>query len=156
MKKILVLGIGNLVQSDDGFGVHVIRNLLKERSWLPSNVELLDAGTSIVDQMSDMAESDRLICIDVVDGGKEPGTIFRFTPEDIVYKKSKFHHAHKISIFDTLEMIQQMKNKIPETSIISIQPERIEWGTSLSSTLKNRLADVVKIVHQEITNANND
>ncbi len=153
MKKILVLGIGNLVQSDDGFGVHIIRELLKEKDTLPPNVDLLDGGTSIVDQMGDLANADRLICIDVVEGGGAPGTIYRFKPEDITYKKSKFHHAHKISIFDTLEMVRHMSNKAPEAIIIAVQPGNIDWGTELSQTLKNSIPQVLEIIRNEIAEA---
>lgn len=153
MKNILILGIGNLVQSDDGFGVHVIRELLKEKGALPENVNLLDGGTSIVDQLGDISEAERLICIDVADGGKAPGTIYRFTPEDTNYKKSKFHHAHKISIFDALEMVMHMKQRVPETTIIAIQPENIEWGTNLSPMLLSKIPVVIKIIREEIAEA---
>ena len=154
MQKILVLGIGNLVQSDDGFGVHVIRTLLKEKNSLPPNVDLLDGGTSIVDQMGELADADRLICIDVAEGGRAPGTIYRFKPEEVAYKNSKFHHAHKISLFDTLEMVRLMKKQTPETIIIAVQPEKIEWGTDLSLTLKNATPHVLKMIRNEIAAAN--
>jgi len=153
-KKILVFGIGNLVQSDDGFGVHIIREMLKEGHSLPSNVELLDAGTSIIDQLGDLMDADRLICVDVADGGSEPGTIYRFSPEDITYQKSKYHHAHKINIFDTLEMIRTMKKESPETTIIAVQPEIFDWGITLSPTLQEKVAPVIRLVLNEIDEAN--
>lgn len=145
----MVLGIGNLVQSDDGFGVHIIRELLKEKETLPPHVDLLDAGTSLTSRLGDLAEADKIICVDVADGGETPGTVYRFRPEDVVYKKSKFHHAHKISLFDALDMVQCMTQKRPETVIIAVQPEDIQWGTSLSPTLQGRIPGVVDMVRRE-------
>lgn len=150
MKKILVLGIGNLVQSDDGFGVHVIRRLLNGND-VPRNVQFLDAGTSIIDQLSELSEADRIICVDVADGGMPPGAIYRFSPDDIVYKKSKYHHAHKVSIFEALEMVRLMKNSVPETTIIAVQPERIGWGMALSPTLENNMQEVINMIYKEIS-----
>lgn len=148
--NVLVFGIGNLVQSDDGFGPQVIRELAKNMDALPEGTELLDAGTSIVDQLSDLSKADHLICIDVVEGGGEPGTIYRFAPADVTYKTSKFHHAHKISIFDTLKMVEQMEGKAPETIIIAVQPDHIDWGTELTESVKNSLPKVIQLIHEEL------
>lgn len=155
-QKILVLGIGNLVQSDDGFGVHIIREMLTDKYSIPSNVELLDGGTSIIDQLGDLMDADRLICVDVADGGSKPGTIYRFSPEDITYQKSKYHHAHKINIFDTLEMIRVMKSKVPKTTIIAVEPEVFDWGVTLSPTLQEKVAPVIRLVLNEISETINE
>jgi len=154
--KILIFGIGNLVQADDGFGPHVIRELQKELHELPPGTELLDAGTSIVDQMSDIAQADRMICVDVVEGGGEPGTIYKFAPEDVKYKTSKFHHAHKINIFDTLEMVRKMQNRIPKTTIIAIQPQHIDWGTELSAPLRENMPKVLQLIREEVHQAHTE
>lgn len=151
--KVLIFGIGNLVQSDDGFGPHVIRELAKQKDNLPPGTELLDAGTSIVDQISDIAQADRMICVDVVEGGGEPGTIYRFAPEDVKYTTSKFHHAHKINIFDTLEMVKKMQDRIPKTTIIAIQPKTIDWGTDLSATLIENMPKVLQLIRDEVDDA---
>jgi len=152
--KILVFGIGSLVQSDDGFGVHIIKELLKEKESLPENVTLLDAGTSIVDQLRDLSDADQLICVDVADGGMPPGTIYRFEPGDIAYKKSRFHHAHKITIFDALEMVRAMEKKVPQTSIIAVQPEIIDWGMNLSPVIEAQVPKVIRLIRDEIQKIN--
>ena len=148
--NVLIFGIGNLVQSDDGFGPHVIRALMKEEDSLPEGTVLLDAGTSIVDQLSDVSKADHLICVDVVEGGGEPGTIYKFAPADVTYKTSKFHHAHKISIFDTLKMVEQMEGRAPKTTIIAVQPDNIDWGTELTEPVANSLPKVLELIHNEL------
>lgn len=152
---MLIMGIGNLVQSDDGFGVQVIKQLSRDAVCLPQNIELLDAGTSIVDQLQILLLADYLLCIDVVAGGGKPGTLYQFKPEDITYKKSRFHHAHKISIFDVLDMVELLNKKPLPTKIIAVEPENIDWGTQLSCTLQTKLTEVVAMIHDEITLFNN-
>lgn len=154
LEQILVFGIGNLVMSDDGFGSHAIRELEQSEEPLPENVTLVDAGTSIIDQMPDLVKAKHLVCIDVVEGGGEPGTIYRFRPEDITYKKSKFHHAHKIDIFATLEMVEQMEGHKPDTVIIGVQPKNIDWGTELTPELAEKMPEVLGIVRDEIDKIN--
>lgn len=140
------------MQSDDGFGPHVIRELAKVHDSLPVGTSILDAGTSIVDHMSDISKADHMICVDVVEGGGEPGTIYRFAPADVTYKKSKFHHAHKISIFDTLEMVEKMEGRSPETIILAVQPEHIDWGTELTESVKHALPKVMQLIRDELAN----
>ena len=152
--QILIMGIGNLVQSDDGFGVHIIRAFSSNDNKLPDNVEILDAGTSIVDHLSNLILADYLICVDVAAGGKSPGTIYRFRPEDITYKKSRFHNAHKISIFDALKMVEAMKGKTPDTLIYAVEPENIEWGIEMSPTLQKVMPEVMSLIDKEIHSIN--
>ena len=74
MKRITVLGIGNLLMQDDGVGVHVIRHL-QERE-LPPEVKLIDGGTYSYDLLEFIIEADTCIVVDAMHGGGEPGTIY--------------------------------------------------------------------------------
>lgn len=71
MKRILVVGIGNLLLGDEGVGVHVVSRL--KESALPPGVEAVDVGTNSYDLIDCLYESERLIVIDAMQGGGEPG-----------------------------------------------------------------------------------
>ncbi|MDD5171400.1 MAG: hydrogenase maturation protease, partial [Syntrophales bacterium] len=79
--KILILGVGNLLRGDDGFGVHLISSLA--RVAFPPNVQLLEAGTVSHQLIPLFGEIDRLIVIDAVEAGDRPGSIFLFDPDDL-------------------------------------------------------------------------
>ena len=85
-KRIVVMGLGNLLLSDEGLGVHVYRKLTAE-GGLPGNVELFEAGTASLDALQTIGLVDKLVAVDAVKGGGDPGDIYRFKPEDI--KSSK-------------------------------------------------------------------
>ena len=82
MMKIVILGVGNLLLKDEGIGIHVINAL--QNSPLPTDVdlEIIDGGTS-PNIFYLVEKADKLIIIDAVEGGGEPGAIYRFRPGDI-------------------------------------------------------------------------
>ena len=76
-KPVLILGVGNSIQTDDGIGVHVI-NKMKEDPW-PGYVELFDGGTLGYDLLGIIEGRKKIIVIDAVKGQQSPGTLYRFT-----------------------------------------------------------------------------
>ncbi|MGA3009833.1 MAG: hydrogenase maturation protease [Terracidiphilus sp.] len=77
-KKTLVLGLGNVLMSDEGIGVHVVRAL--EKHALPAGVECLDGGTGGFVLLEPLQSADRIILIDAAADGNSLGTVTRTTP----------------------------------------------------------------------------
>jgi len=77
-KKILVLGLGNILMGDEGVGVEVVREL--ETHALPSGVECLDGGTGGFTLLGPLQSAARVILIDAANDGNPPGTVTRTTP----------------------------------------------------------------------------
>ncbi len=78
-KKILVLGLGNVLMSDEGVGVHVVRAL--EKHSLPENVECLDGGTGGFILLEPLQSAARIVLIDAAADGNPLGTVTRTTPQ---------------------------------------------------------------------------
>ena len=81
MYNIGVLGIGNILLKDDGIGVHIVNELLKES--YPQNVDIIDGGTAILDLLDVFVKNNKIIVVDTLKGGHEPGTIYKVTPEEM-------------------------------------------------------------------------
>ena len=81
MPHTLVLGVGNLLMSDDGVGVHAVQRL--EKRTLPPGVEVLDGGTCGLDLLQFFEGVERLIVLDAANLGREPGAIVRLEGEDV-------------------------------------------------------------------------
>lgn len=75
MEKIVVLGIGNILMQDEGFGVRVVEELTR-RYTFPDTVEVLDGGTLGMELLRFIKGADRLLIIDAINGGSEPGAFF--------------------------------------------------------------------------------
>jgi hydrogenase maturation protease len=91
---------------------------------LPDGVEVVDGGTS-PDALYLIKGADKLIIIDTVKGGGEPGSIYRFTPEDIALKPEAFKSAHNIGLLETLRALEDSPR---EVIIIGVEPKDISWG----------------------------
>ncbi len=81
MRDTVIIGIGNILLQDDGVGVHVVNQL--ESETLPSTIELVDGGTSTLDTLGYFLDYRKVIVVDCLRAGLEPGTIYKIEPEDI-------------------------------------------------------------------------
>ena len=147
MKKTVVLGVGNELFRDEGVGVHAARIL--QTKLLPSDVEVIDGGTS-PDIWSLIDGADKLIIVDAVRGGCEPGTIYRFTPQQIVADRGIVTSVHQMGILENLSLMELVGGKPKVTVIIGVEPAELEPGLELSAKLQERMPKIIQTVLGEI------
>ena len=147
--KIVVLGMGNLLLKDEGIGVHVAHALQRVPS--PGNVELevIDGGT-LPDVFVSLGEVDKLVIVDAVRGGSEPGAIYRLHPEDIRLGDRILTSLHQISLLENLWLTERFGQKPKDVIIIGIEPEDMNWGLELSTKLQQRIPQIIKVVLAEV------
>lgn len=149
MPKILVLGIGNLLLTDDGVGVHAVQTLQRE-NW-PDNVTLLDGGTFTQDIFYLFKGYDRLLILDIVHAGREPGSLYRLTEEQLVHNDSQRLSIHDIDLLDSLRMAGQLHGSRPEMIIVGMEPaDYTNWSMELSPAVRERFPDFVELARREI------
>jgi len=146
-KKIVVLGIGNLLLKDEGVGIHVVQALKKES--LPENVEVVDGSVLGFDLLPIVQNCDKLIVIDAIKTNEKPGTIFKFNAQDIDIKRDTSVSLHDVDFFQVLELAKRL-NKLPPTELIAIVPKEIAWGMELSDCLTEKVPELTKLVKDEI------
>jgi hydrogenase maturation protease len=113
-QKIVILGVGNLLLSDEGVGVHVANELMKID--LPSGVSVVEGGTDGFRLIDVITSTDRLIVIDAVRGGAEPGSIYRFNINEIKSCPSGFKTSvHQIGILEVVHL-SGLIGKTPQQS----------------------------------------
>lgn len=131
---VLIIGIGNPLFHDDGFGIEIIR-LLSNKYIFPPDVRLIESGSmsSIIDFMDDVGH---IIVIDTIITGKEPGRIYYFSLDEIALPANTLSHSG-----DFLETLKNMEDR-PEIFFICIEPQDLSLGTGLSPVLNNLLPEV--------------
>jgi hydrogenase maturation protease len=139
--------VGNLLQKDEGVGIHAIQAL--EKMNLPADIKLVDGGTS-PDLIAYTRAGDKMIIIDCAKAGGKPGDIYRFKPEDLAAGKGTLTSAHEMGVVENLNLMELTGNKPRDVVIIGMEPAEIDWGMELSATLKERLPELVKVVLGEI------
>lgn len=144
----LVLAVGNLLRGDDGFAGVVLEELEKE--VLPETVELFDAGTSIIDLMEVFSGRQRLIVIDAVNGGQAPGTLYRFSPEEVESGLLPMNSLHQVGLLETLKLGELVDCKPGSTVVIGVQADATALGIGLSVAVQNAVPKAVRLVKQEL------
>ena len=130
-----VLGIGNIILSDEGFGVRVVEYLEKNFTF-PENVQLIDGGTLGVELTHFITGTQRLLIIDSIDGGAEAGKIFHLRGEEIKKHFSQKISAHEVGIQEVLTILELTGKKIPHVELIGAQPFSLEAGVELTKPMK--------------------
>ena len=152
--RTLILGAGNLLLSDEGFGVHFIR-YLEEHYTLPPDVELFDAGTLGLMIGHKLEEADRVYIVDVVAAPGTPGTSVRYTKEDFLLQRIPIKLSpHQIGVQEML-LVSSLRGRCPEeVYLLGIIPCSLEPGTELSPLLKQRLPELAAQLVSELLRDN--
>ncbi|KAF1077684.1 NiFeSe hydrogenase maturation protease [Halodesulfovibrio sp. MK-HDV] len=149
MKKLLVLGIGNTLLTDDGVGVHAAEILWQEE-W-PENVTVMEAGTFTQDIYAFFEGYDRLLVLDVIHAEHDPGTIYELTEDDIRSNEKQRVSIHDIDMLDSLRMCEMRCGSRPKMEIIGMQPYDITtWNIGLSDACKPKFDNFVAHARKRI------
>ncbi len=148
--KTLILGAGNLLLSDEGFGVHFIRHLQAHYA-LPADVEVFDAGTLGLMAGHKLEEADRVYIIDVIATPGEPGTCIRYSKDDFMLKRIPLKLSpHQVGVQEML-LVSSLRGRCPaEVFLLGIIPCSLEPGTELSPLLQQRLPEIARQLVAEL------
>jgi hydrogenase maturation protease len=146
--RIVVLGLGNLVRSDDGVGIHAIQRL-KNDLRVPETVQVLDGGTLGLQLLPAIEDATHVLAIDAVNTGAGPGTVVRFDMSELTPLPGS-PSVHQIGFADLLSALQWM-GKFPEHMVLlGVQPEETGWGTQLSERIEAALPLLTQAAVEEL------
>jgi hydrogenase maturation protease len=131
--RILVLGIGNILWADEGFGVRAVEAFHRAYT-LPDNVTLLDGGTQGLYLVNTVAEADQLLVFDAIDYGLVPGTIRVVEDDEVPHftgaKKMSLHQTGFQEVLSAVDLLGFYPEKL---ALVGCQPLDLEdWGGSLT------------------------
>lgn len=146
-KKIIILGLGNILRKDEGVGVALLEQLKKdERLKEIPGMEFIDGGTASYEALSEIKQDDCLIVIDAVKSGGQAGTMRIMKPGDL--QEEMMVDVHQSSLQQTFKWLE-MQGKLPEVSIMAVEVEDTSWGEGISEQLKKDLPEIIsKIILQ--------
>ena len=143
---IVVLGIGNLLWADEGFGVRAVQAL--QAGWaFAGHVQLVDGGTQGLYLLPLVQQATHLLILDAVDYGLPPGTLKQVADDEV----PRFLGAKKMSLhqtgFQEVLMLAQMTDSFPRhVLLLGCQPEELDdYGGSLRPSVKRALADTLPL-----------
>jgi hydrogenase maturation protease len=143
-----LLGLGSILMQDEGVGVHAIR-YIREQYDTPG-VEIVDGGTSGLDLLPYIENRDRLLVVDAVNFGEEPGYLGVLRNDEVPAFFGVKASLHHLGLVDVLAAAQLLDLAPREICLIGIQPQTISLGLELSELIQGRLGGLVDRVIEEL------
>ncbi|HTP05264.1 MAG TPA: HyaD/HybD family hydrogenase maturation endopeptidase [Nitrospirota bacterium] len=147
--RISVLGIGNILLSDEGVGVHAVNAIKKKYAFSPE-IEILDGGTMGLDLLPIFQTQDKIIIIDAVDFKKEPGHVGAIEGNKIPTVLNTKLSVHHIGFSDLLYAAKLTRDIPPEVYLIGIQPKSFDVGLEMTDEIRMHLDDIIELAIQKL------
>lgn len=147
--KITIIGIGNTLYTDEGVGIHVLP-LLEEALKHEADVEIIEGSTDGIRLLGPVEETDQLILLDSINGGRPPGSVYTVEREDIPAYCNVKMSVHQLGFQEVL-FAARIRDRLPDRMVLfGIQPESLEFGIGLSDTVQGKLSGIVELVCRQI------
>ena len=149
-KKTIVLGLGNPLMADEGIGIKVIDSLISASGQFPE-ADFVDAGTGGMALLHHIAGRKMAVIIDCALMGTKPGTIKRFTPDEVKTVKKLSHLSlHEADILKVIELSKQLGECPEQIVFFGIEPRNIESVIGLSDILSSHLDEYIDTIKKEL------
>jgi hydrogenase maturation protease len=152
-KKVTILGMGNILLADEGFGVHFIR-WFSGRYKPADNVGIIDGGVLGYALIDIICSCDHLIVIDVLKTKDTPGSIYRFNTEEMQTHMPPPTTAHEVAFFDVLFKVEMM-DELPQTLFLCIVPKDYgDMKMEMTPVMQEKLPVMEKFLLEELSRLN--
>lgn len=150
-KRVLVLGIGNVLWADEGFGVRCIEDMADQYAF-PDNVKLLDGGTQGLYLLPFLEQADALIVFDAVDYGLTPGSMKIVRDDDVpAFMGAKKMSLHQTGFQDVIATSQLMGYCPDDLLLIGVQPVELEdYGGGLRDRVAAQIAPAIQVALKQL------
>lgn len=138
--SLVILGIGNLLMTDDGVGVHAARALAADP---PSGTEVVEVGVAVFDALAVLERAPRVIVVDAVDAAAAPGTLLTFELDSDAQAPT----PASLHAFDLPALVRSIPpHRRPRVTVVGLQPAVLEMGLELSPLAAARLPALIEAV----------
>ncbi len=149
-KHITILGLGNILLQDEGFGVHFVR-WFQNNYHLPDNVKVVEGGTLGYGLLDTVCSCDKLLVIDVIKSAEKPGSVYRFTKEEVDSQMLEPTSAHEVSFQDVL-CKAELIDELPECIFLCVVPFKYkDMGLELTSPMRKKISTVERLLLKELS-----
>ncbi len=148
--SLAVIGLGNLLLGDEGFGVHLIRYL--QNHYIFSNVDIIDGGTIGFQLIEYFIQYDDLIIVDAIKSDDQAGSIYKFSLDELPPNVTFVSSIHEIGLGDVLQQVRFMDEQV-NVIVVGIVPLSVcpnELTANLSEFMSSKIEKVANIVLRQV------
>ena len=149
--SIVVLGVGNILLTDEGLGVHVVKELKENYNFTPE-ISLIDGGTMGMELLTYMRGMKQILLIDAINGGEAPGTVYEFPHRELEQYFTEHISVHEVGMQDILRIRAIQENPLEDAIVIGVEPESLEIGFEPSAPVQAVLPEVKERVLRVLRN----
>lgn len=148
--EVMILGIGSILYSDDGFGIRVIEQIERDYEF-PDEVLVVDGGVLGINLLGVISKPNHLVVVDAIRNRGNPGDLYRLEGDAIPERIRAKNSLHQVDFLEALTLCQVF-DKVPQTVIIGVEPQDYQTlSLALTPTVHARIEPVIRMVLDELT-----
>ncbi len=148
-KSVVILGVGNVLQKDDGIGVYASAYLDANYIFTPT-VKLINGGVEGINLLNTFLNNNQIIILDTLLIDDEPGTVYNIPTYELRDMTIHSGSAHEVGILECLDMIQLLGYELPHTNVIGIIPKDISLEIGLSDNLHVKFEQYIAAIIEHL------
>ncbi len=138
---IVLLGVGNILLTDEGLGIHVVNELRRNYTFTPA-ITIIDGGTMGMELLSYMRGMKKLLLVDAISGEGKPGTIYEFVHDELEDYFTEHISVHEVGMQDILRIRAIQEDPLEDAVVVGVEPETLDVGFEPSSVVQQSLPEV--------------
>ncbi|HFQ61411.1 MAG TPA: hydrogenase maturation protease [Epsilonproteobacteria bacterium] len=144
---MIIIGIGNVLQKDDGLGVYAA-TYLNENYTFDTNIQIINGGVEGIHLLNVLEENDHIIILDCLQLDDAPASIYAIPAQEISGYGLNNGGAHEIGILQCMDMMELQGKEVPEAIVIGIVPAEVTFAFGLSDEIMAAFKGYVSVVLQ--------
>ena len=139
--EIVLLGVGNILLTDEGLGVHVVKDIKESFTFTPA-ITIIDGGTMGMELLTYMRGMKKILLVDAINGGEPAGTVYEFTHKELEQYFTEHISVHEVGMQDILRIRAIQEEPLEDAVVIGVEPESLEIGFEPSEVVQRALPEV--------------
>ena len=147
---MVILGIGNVLQKDDGLGVYAA-TYLNENYSFSNNIQIINGGVEGINLFNVLEENDHVVILDCLTLDDTPASMYAIPAEEISGYGLNNGGAHEIGILQCMDMLELQGKIVPKAIVIGMVPHEVTFAFGLSQALKDAFDGYISVILQYLT-----
>lgn len=148
--SITLLGVGNILLSDEGVGVHVVNEMRQDYTFTPE-INIVDGGTMGMELLSYMRGMKKLLLVDAVQGGEAPGTVYEFLHQETETYFTEHISVHEVGMQDILRIRALQEDPLDDAVVIGVEPMSLDIGLEPTPLVQQAIPDMKRRIIAVLT-----
>lgn len=144
-RSIVVLGVGNVLEEDDGIGIYASAYLDANYNF-SDHLHIIDGGVEGINLLNLFLDNDHIVILDTINLDDTPGSIYNIPSYELSGYGLNSGGAHEVGVMQCLDMIELMGKPLPESNVLGIIPKSISFHMGLSDELMGQFETYVSAI----------